>query len=40
MRITGRVLGSGRANDVYEIDRSWVLRRNREGWGTRSPKGS
>ncbi|MCX5047822.1 MULTISPECIES: phosphotransferase [unclassified Streptomyces] len=33
MRITGRVLGSGRANDVYEIDRSWVLRRNREGWG-------
>ncbi|WP_030932025.1 phosphotransferase [Streptomyces sp. NRRL S-646] len=30
---TGRLLGTGRVNDVYEIDETWVLRRNREGWG-------
>ncbi|MEV0636005.1 phosphotransferase [Streptomyces sp. NPDC050619] len=33
MAITGRLLGSGRAADVYEIDEAWVLRRDREGWG-------
>ncbi|MGW1952120.1 phosphotransferase [Streptomyces sp. NPDC001920] len=27
----GRLLGSGRASDVYEIDEAWVLRRDREG---------
>lgn len=36
MAITGRLLGSGRTADVYEIDEAWVLRRNRESWGTRS----
>jgi aminoglycoside phosphotransferase (APT) family kinase protein len=30
---TGRLLGSGRDNDVYELDGTWVLRRNRRGWG-------
>lgn len=30
---TGKLLGTGRANDVYELDAGWVLRRNREGWG-------
>ncbi|MGW3628735.1 phosphotransferase [Streptomyces sp. NPDC005122] len=30
---TGRLLGSGRSADVYEIDETWVLRRDREGWG-------
>ncbi|MEU3616494.1 phosphotransferase [Streptomyces sp. NPDC006872] len=29
----GRLLGSGRTADVYEIDEAWVLRRDREGWG-------
>lgn len=33
MRTTGRLLGSGRTADVYEIDAAWVLRRDREGWG-------
>ncbi|MGI5454381.1 phosphotransferase [Streptomyces sp. CA-249302] len=35
MGTTGRLLGSGRTCDVYEyeIDGTWVLRRNREGWG-------
>ncbi|MHA5053055.1 phosphotransferase [Streptomyces sp. SD15] len=33
MRGTGRLLGSGRSADVYEIDEAWVLRRDREGWG-------
>ncbi|MFC8091145.1 phosphotransferase [Streptomyces sp. NPDC057301] len=28
----GRLLGSGRASDVYEIDEAWVLRRDREGY--------
>ncbi|WP_242432486.1 phosphotransferase [Streptomyces sp. Root1310] len=28
----GRLLGSGRTADVYEIDAAWVLRRDREGW--------
>ncbi|WP_330304236.1 MULTISPECIES: phosphotransferase [unclassified Streptomyces] len=30
---TGKLLGSGRSADVYEIDEAWVLRRDREGWG-------
>lgn len=32
---TGRLLGSGRSADVYELDedKAWVLRRDREGWG-------
>ncbi|MBW8703818.1 hypothetical protein MBT84_29915 [Streptomyces sp. MBT84] len=29
---TGRLLGSGRTADVYEIDGAWVLRRYRDGW--------
>lgn len=29
----GRLLGSGRTADVYEIDEAWVLRRDREGYG-------
>ncbi|MDQ0683456.1 aminoglycoside phosphotransferase (APT) family kinase protein [Streptomyces achromogenes] len=29
----GRLLGSGRTADVYEIDEAWVLRRDREGRG-------
>ncbi|MFD5626955.1 MULTISPECIES: phosphotransferase [unclassified Streptomyces] len=33
MRSTGRLLGSGRSADVYEIDEAWVLRRDRAGWG-------
>ena len=28
-----RLLGSGRASDVYEIDETWVLRHDREGYG-------
>lgn len=31
--ITGRLIGSGRASDVYEIDEAWVLRRARDGYG-------
>lgn len=30
---TGRLLGSGRTADLYEIDEAWVLRRDRNGWG-------
>ncbi|WP_340380120.1 phosphotransferase [Streptomyces sp. SS7] len=30
--VPGRLLGSGRTADVYEIDGAWVLRRDREGW--------
>ncbi|MFI6338046.1 aminoglycoside phosphotransferase family protein [Streptomyces sp. NPDC050535] len=33
MRSTGKLLGSGRSADVYEIDEAWVLRRDRAGWG-------
>jgi len=33
MRTTGRLLGSGRTADVYEVDEAWVLRRDRAGWG-------
>lgn len=32
-RAPGRLLGSGRTADVYEIDEAWVLRRDREGFG-------
>ncbi|OPG01157.1 phosphotransferase enzyme family protein [Streptomyces sp. GKU 895] len=32
MEITGRLIGSGRASDVYEVDEDWVLRRDREGY--------
>jgi aminoglycoside phosphotransferase (APT) family kinase protein len=31
--ITGRLIGSGRASDVYEIDGTWVLRRARDAYG-------
>jgi aminoglycoside phosphotransferase (APT) family kinase protein len=30
---TGRLLGSGRTADVYEIDDAWVLRRYRDPYG-------
>ncbi|MGW0764622.1 phosphotransferase [Streptomyces sp. NPDC002676] len=33
MTVTGKLIGSGRSADVYEIDDAWVLRRDREGWG-------
>lgn len=29
---TGRLIGSGRASDVYEIDEEWVLRRARDAY--------
>lgn len=28
----GRLIGSGRASDVYEIDEAWVVRHDREGY--------
>jgi aminoglycoside phosphotransferase (APT) family kinase protein len=37
---TGRLLGSGRAADVYEIDEAWVLRRDREGRGDALAEGT
>ena len=40
MGMTGRLLGSGRVNDVYEIDGAWVLRRNRKGWGDAVAEGA
>jgi len=30
---TGRLLGSGRTADVYELDETWVVRRYRERYG-------
>jgi aminoglycoside phosphotransferase (APT) family kinase protein len=36
----GRLIGSGRTADVYEIDGAWVLRRNREGWGDAIAEGA
>lgn len=36
---TGRLLGSGRSADVYEIDEAWVLRRDRAGWGDAAAEG-
>ncbi|MEU5531893.1 phosphotransferase [Streptomyces sp. NPDC020362] len=40
MTTTGKLLGSGRSADVYEIDDAWVLRRDREGWGDAAAEGS
>ncbi|MER5755058.1 phosphotransferase [Streptomyces sp. NPDC002088] len=40
MPSTGRLLGSGRTADVYEIDGAWVLRRNREGRGNAAAEGA
>ncbi|MFE9438063.1 phosphotransferase [Streptomyces sp. NPDC006602] len=40
MHPTGRLLGSGRANDVYEIDEAWVVRRSREGRGDATAEGA
>ncbi|GAA4049109.1 phosphotransferase [Streptomyces shaanxiensis] len=40
MGIVGRLLGSGRTADVYEIDEAWVLRRDREGYGDALAKGA
>ncbi|AKJ13487.1 phosphotransferase enzyme family protein [Streptomyces incarnatus] len=37
---TGRLLGSGRSADVYEVDEAWVLRRDREGWGDAAAEGA
>ncbi|OIJ67232.1 phosphotransferase [Streptomyces mangrovisoli] len=37
--VLGRLLGSGRSADVYEIDEAWVLRRDREGWGDAAAEG-
>lgn len=40
MTTRGRLLASGRANDVYAIDGAWVVRRNREGWGDAVAEGA
>ncbi|MGW3105147.1 phosphotransferase [Streptomyces sp. NPDC001100] len=40
MSTTGKLLGSGRTADVYEIDGEWVLRRNREDWGDAAAEGA
>ena len=39
-RVPGRLLGSGRTADVYEIDEAWVLRRDREGSGDAAAVGA
>lgn len=36
----GRLLGSGRTADVYEIDEAWVLRRYRDGYGDALAEGA
>lgn len=36
----GRLLGSGRRADVYELDEAWVLRREREGGGDAAGEGA
>ncbi|MFF0592031.1 phosphotransferase [Streptomyces antibioticus] len=36
----GRLLGSGRTADVYELDEAWVLRRDREGYGDAAAEGA
>lgn len=36
----GKLLGSGRRADVYEIDQAWVLRREREGGGDAAAEGA
>ncbi|MEU9347603.1 phosphotransferase [Streptomyces sp. NPDC048278] len=38
--MTGRLLGSGRSADVYELDEAWVLRRDRDGRGDASAEGA
>ncbi|MBW8796341.1 MAG: phosphotransferase [Streptomyces sp.] len=38
--MTGRLLGSGRSADVYELDGAWVLRRDRDGWGDAAAEGA
>ncbi|WP_217551556.1 phosphotransferase family protein [Streptomyces sp. GbtcB6] len=38
--MTGRLLGSGRSADVYEIDEAWVLRRDRDGRGDAAAEGA
>jgi aminoglycoside phosphotransferase (APT) family kinase protein len=40
MPVTGKLIGSGRTADVYEIDEAWVLRRNREDWGDAAAEGA
>ncbi|MDO0932728.1 phosphotransferase [Streptomyces sp. DG2A-72] len=40
MQPPGRLLGSGRDADVYEIDTAWVLRRSRQGWGNAAAEGA
>ncbi|MET7487311.1 phosphotransferase [Streptomyces sp. NPDC005538] len=40
MSTTGKLIGSGRTADVYEIDEAWVLRRNREDWGDAAAEGA
>ncbi|MEU6917200.1 phosphotransferase [Streptomyces olindensis] len=36
----GKLLGSGRRADVFEIDEAWVLRREREGGGDAAAEGA
>ncbi|MGQ4480887.1 phosphotransferase [Streptomyces sp. SAS_276] len=36
----GRLIGSGRTADVYELDETWVLRRDREEWGDAAAEGA
>ncbi|MFJ8493654.1 phosphotransferase family protein [Streptomyces sp. NPDC094038] len=38
--MTGRLLGSGRSADVYELDEAWVLRRDRDGRGDAVAEGA
>ncbi|WOX09350.1 phosphotransferase [Streptomyces sp. N50] len=40
MPAMGKLIGSGRTADVYEIDEAWVLRRNREDWGDAAAEGA
>ncbi|WP_427922773.1 phosphotransferase [Streptomyces sp. cg40] len=40
MPAMGKLIGSGRTADVYEIDGAWVLRRNREDWGDAAAEGA
>ncbi|WP_306924752.1 phosphotransferase [Streptomyces luteogriseus] len=36
----GKLLGSGRRADVYEVDEAWVLRRERDGGGDAAAEGA
>ncbi|MEV5526902.1 phosphotransferase [Streptomyces prunicolor] len=40
MPARGKLIGSGRTADVFEIDEAWVLRRNREDWGDAAAEGA